>query len=62
MVRTLWGGEWSMAKFILATETSDEQLRAQIMEQILKYNDEELEATWAVFEWLRGKTPAIPSA
>jgi predicted RecB family nuclease len=51
-----------MAKFILATETSDEQLRAQIMEQILKYNDEELEATWAVFEWLRGKTPAIPSA
>ena len=57
-----FGGEWSMAQFILATETSDEQLRAQIMEQILKYNDEDLEATWAVFEWLRGKKPAIPSA
>ena len=57
-----YGGEWSIAQFILATETSDEQLRAQIMEQILKYNDEDLEATWAVFEWLRGKKPAIASA
>ncbi len=57
-----YGGEWSIAQFILATETSDEQLRAQIMEQILKYNDEDLEATWAVFEWMRGKKPSIPSA
>ena len=62
MVRTLWGGEWSIAQFILATETSDEQLRAQIMEQILKYNEEDLEETWAVFEWMRGKKPAIASA
>jgi predicted RecB family nuclease len=57
-----YGGEWSIAQFILATETSDEQLRAQIMEQILQYNDEDLEATWAVFEWLRGKKPSIASA
>jgi predicted RecB family nuclease len=55
-------GQGQIAQFILATETSDEQLRAQIMEQILKYNDEDLEATWAVFEWLRGKKPAVPSA
>src|ERR1035437_8151424 len=62
--RTLatYGGEWSIAQFILATETNDEQLRAQIMEQILKYNDEDLEGTWAVFEWLPGKQPAVPSA
>src|ERR1035437_1284028 len=60
--QSTYGGEWSIAQFILATETSDEQLRAQIMEQILKYNDEDLEATWAVFEWLRGKKPAIASA
>lgn len=40
--QTEFGGQWSMAQFILATETSDEQLRAQIMEQILKYNDEDL--------------------
>ncbi|WP_348262855.1 TM0106 family RecB-like putative nuclease [Telmatobacter sp. DSM 110680] len=57
-----YGGTWSIAQFILATETRDEQLRAQIMDQILKYNDEDLEATWAVFEWLRGKNPSIPSA
>jgi predicted RecB family nuclease len=60
--QSTYGGEWSIAQFILATETNDEQLRAQIMEQILKYNDEDLEATWAVFEWLRGKQPAVPSA
>ena len=57
-----YGGEWSMANFILATETSDEQLRAQIMEQILKYNDEDLKATWAVSAWLRGKKSSISSA
>ena len=57
-----YGGTWSIAQFILATETRDEQLRAQIVEQILKYNDEDLEATWAVFEWLRGKNPSIQSA
>jgi uncharacterized protein len=57
-----FGGQWSMAQFILATETSDESQRAQLMEQILKYNDEDLEATWAVFEWLRSKEPAGPSA
>ena len=26
--------------------------------QILKYNEEDLAATWAVFEWLRGKGAA----
>jgi predicted RecB family nuclease len=53
---------WNHPQFILATETNDEQLRTQIMEQILKYNDEDLKATWAVFVWLRGKIPSIPSA
>jgi predicted RecB family nuclease len=28
------------------------------MGEILKYNEEDLGATWAVFEWLRAKTPA----
>ena len=57
-----FGGQWSMAQFILATETSDEQLRAQIMEQILQYNKEDLDATWEVFEWLRGRKPSGQSA
>ncbi len=43
-----------MARYIEATETDDEELRASIMDQILAYNREDLEATWAVMEWLRG--------
>jgi predicted RecB family nuclease len=46
------GGQWSMAMFIEATETSDEAKRNELMAEILKYNSEDLEATWAVFQWL----------
>ncbi len=48
-----FGGQWSMAHFILATETNDEAERNARMAEILKYNEEDLGATWAVFEWLR---------
>jgi predicted RecB family nuclease len=47
------GGEWSMARYIEATETADERLRAEIMDQILAYNREDLKATWRVLGWLR---------
>lgn len=57
-----YGGEWSMAQFILATETSDEGQRSQLMDMILQYNNEDLEATWAVFEWLRAKRPEATAA
>jgi predicted RecB family nuclease len=50
-----YGGSWAMAKFILATETDDETERNALMAEILKYNEEDLAATWAVFEWLRKK-------
>ena len=50
-----YGGSWAMAQFILATETDDENERNARMDEILKYNAEDLEATWAVFEWLRNK-------
>ena len=50
-----YGGEWAMAKYIEATETEDEEHRAQVMGQILAYNQEDLEATWAVLKWLRSK-------
>ena len=46
---------WAMAQFILATETDDEAEHNARMAEILKYNEEDLAATWAVFEWLRGK-------
>ena len=47
------GGEWSIARYIEATETDDEDERAAIIDGILAYNREDLEATWAVMEWLR---------
>jgi predicted RecB family nuclease len=50
-----YGGSWSMAMFILATETDDEKERNARMAEILKYNAEDLAATAAVFEWLRKK-------
>jgi len=50
-----YGGSWAMAQFILATETNDENERNARMDEILKYNAEDLGATWAVFEWLRKK-------
>ena len=43
-----------MARYIEATETADERVRAAIMDEILAYNREDLEATWAVLGWLRG--------
>ena len=44
-----------MAKYIEATETEDEKLRDETLEQILVYNQEDLEATWAVLKWLKTK-------
>ena len=55
--RTLdeYGGDWAMAKYIEATEMEDEQERSKVMGEILRYNREDLEATWGVFGWLRGR-------
>jgi len=56
-----FGGQWAMARFIEATETSDEGKRKGLMDEILAYNKEDLEATWAVFQWLRTRAAAINS-
>jgi predicted RecB family nuclease len=50
---TDYGGSWSMAKYIEATECSDRGDRDALMGEILAYNREDLEATWAVLGWLR---------
>jgi len=47
------GGAWSMAQYIKAVETEDAQLRKDVMDKILLYNREDLEATWAVLQWLK---------
>lgn len=51
--QTDFGGERAMAAYIEATETDGEHRRAEIIDQILVYNREDLEATWAVVHWLR---------
>lgn len=48
-----YGGDWSIAKYIEAVETEDEKERQSIMDEIIKYNEEDLKATWVVFEWLK---------
>lgn len=48
-----FGGTWSMVQYIKAVETNDENLRQQVMNEILKYNEEDLQATWAVMQWLK---------
>ncbi len=48
-----YGGDWSIARYIEAVETDDESSRDAIMQEILDYNREDLEATWAVMGWLR---------
>jgi len=50
-------GDWAMAKYIEATEMEDLDERQHVMNEILKYNREDLEATWAVLQWLRAKVP-----
>ena len=54
--QTEYGGSWSIAKYIEATETHDENSRNKLVGEILTYNQEDLAATWAVFEWLRNKS------
>ncbi len=46
-------GAWSIAKYIAATESNDPAAREAIVREILAYNEEDLEATWAVLQWLR---------
>lgn len=50
-----YGGTWAMAKYIEATEMADERQRAEVMDEILTYNEEDLQATWAVLQWLKSK-------
>jgi predicted RecB family nuclease len=46
-------GRWSMAAFIAAVETHDEQHRQALLDRIRRYNREDLDALWAVQKWLQ---------
>ncbi len=49
-----YGGDWSIGRFIRAVENENEEERRAIMDEILRYNQEDLTATWAVFQWVKG--------
>lgn len=50
------GGKWSMATYIEAVETEDPYQAARLMADILKYNEEDLDAMWFVYQWIVGKS------
>jgi predicted RecB family nuclease len=49
-----YGGDWSIARSIRASETSDEAERSRIMAEIARYNEEDLQAMAAVLRWVEG--------
>jgi predicted RecB family nuclease len=50
-----FGGDWSIARYIRAAESTDADFRERIMREILTYNEEDLRAMWAVFLWAKAK-------
>jgi len=46
-------GDWAIAQYMMAIETGDSLLARELVESVLKYNEEDLDATWAVYRWLR---------
>jgi hypothetical protein len=51
-----------MAQYIEATEMEDESARQKVLQEILKYNEEDLAATWAVLCWLKEFGPSGAAA
>ncbi|HEY9785187.1 MAG TPA: TM0106 family RecB-like putative nuclease [Candidatus Obscuribacterales bacterium] len=47
-----YGGEWAMSQFLKSLAAGDEGARSQILQSIQLYNQEDLEATYAVLSWL----------
>jgi predicted RecB family nuclease len=48
-------GEWAMARYVEAVESQDELEREALMNMIVAYNREDLEAMWEVMQWLAAK-------
>ena len=45
-----------MATYIEAIETRDPEKASQLVEAILKYNEEDLDAMWSVYQWITGQS------
>ena len=64
--RTGLKGDESIAVYLKASSTEEEEVREALMGRLLEYNGEDLEATWLVMEWLRslpdhGFGPPLPN-
>ena len=46
-------GITKIAMYIQACETVDPQAAEALIDEILQYNEEDLDATWAVYRWLQ---------
>jgi predicted RecB family nuclease len=51
-------GQWAIAQYIEATEFGDAGARSRVLDQIKAYNQEDLDATRAVLDWLRTESQA----
>jgi predicted RecB family nuclease len=45
------GGKWSMSTYVEAVETEEPKKAEELMGEILKYNEEDLDAMWFVYQW-----------
>ncbi len=47
-----FGGDWSIAQYIRAVESEDDEERKRLLDDIVLYNREDLLATWETLKWL----------
>jgi len=49
-----FGGAWSIVQYYRAKNSNDEKLQQEVIGTILRYNEEDLQATWSVMQWIKG--------
>ncbi|MGH2713888.1 MAG: TM0106 family RecB-like putative nuclease [Thermoleophilaceae bacterium] len=47
------GGDWAMASYFQAAESENRAEAERLIDEVCRYNREDLEATWAVLRWVR---------
>jgi predicted RecB family nuclease len=52
-------GDWAIAMYIQACETDDPRAAEALIGEIRQYNQEDLDATWAVYRWLQERRREI---
>ena len=57
-----FGTNWSIQQYMEALASNDEAVRQKIMSGLLKYNQEDLEATWATLCWAKKRARELGAA